>query len=264
MNKTKIISVANQKGGVGKTTSVINIATALSASGKKVLVIDLDPQGNASTGLGIARSERENNIYNVLCDNKAITECIIQSGIPNLDIIPSTVDLSAAEVELVSVVGREYILKEYLDSLQNKYDYIFIDCPPSLGLLTINSLVSSSSIIIPLQCEFYALEGLSHLLKTISKIKKRLNKNLEITGVLLTMQDKRNNLSLQVETDVRSYLGDIVFKTVIPRNIKVSEAPSFGKPALIYDHKSAGSIAYMNLAKELLAKKMTNEQNPSI
>lgn len=257
MSKTKIISVANQKGGVGKTTSVINISTALAASGKKVLVIDLDPQGNASTGFGIPRSKREKNIYSVICDDEEISQCITHSDIPNLDIIPSTVDLSAAEIELVSLVGREYVIKEHLDRLENKYDYIFIDCPPSLGLLTINSLVSSSSVIIPLQCEFYALEGLSHLLKTISKIKKRLNRDLEIIGVLLTMQDKRNNLSLQVETDVRSYLGDVVFKTVIPRNIKVSEAPSFGKPALIYDHKSTGSIAYMNLAKELLAKKMT-------
>jgi chromosome partitioning protein len=259
-NKTNIIAIANQKGGVGKTTTTVNLATALAASGKKVLLIDLDPQGNASTGFGVKRSERNGDIYDVICDKVEITEAIAKTEIPDLSLLYSTVNLSAAEIELVSIVGREFILKDKLTEIDGMFDYILIDCPPSLGLLTINALVAANSVLIPLQCEFYALEGLSHLLKTIDKVKKHLNRELKIHGILLTMQDKRNNLSQQVESDVRSYLGESVFETVIPRNIKVSEAPSHGKPAILYDYKCSGSMAYIHLAKEMLHReKITAE-----
>jgi len=250
----KVISIANQKGGVGKTTTTVNLATALAASGKKILLIDLDPQGNASTGFGVKRSERNGDIYDVLCDKVDINKAIVETEIPDLSLLYSTVNLSAAEIELVSLVGREYILKDKLAEISDQFDFILIDCPPSLGLLTINALVCSNSVLIPLQCEFYALEGLSHLLKTIDKVKKHLNRELEIHGILLTMHDKRNNLSQQVESDVRNYLGEQVFDTVIPRNIKVSEAPSHGKPAILYDYKCSGSMAYIHLAKEVLSK----------
>lgn len=251
---SKIIAIANQKGGVGKTTTAVNLTTALAASGKKVLLIDLDPQGNASTGFGVKRSDRKGDIYDVICDKIEIRQAIAPTEIPGLSLLYSTVNLSAAEIELVSLVGREYVLKEKLNEISGEFDYILIDCPPSLGLLTINALVCASSVLIPLQCEFYALEGLSHLLQTIEKVKKHLNKDLVIHGILLTMQDKRNNLSQQVELDVRSYLGERVFNTVIPRNITVSEAPSHGKPAIIYDYKCSGSMAYIHLAKEMLMR----------
>lgn len=253
-NNSKIIAIANQKGGVGKTTTAVNLTTALAASGKKVLLIDLDPQGNASTGFGVKRSDRKGDIYDVICDKIEIRQAIAPTEIPGLSLLYSTVNLSAAEIELVSLVGREYVLKEKLNEISGEFDYILIDCPPSLGLLTINALVCASSVLIPLQCEFYALEGLSHLLQTIEKVKKHLNKDLVIHGILLTMQDKRNNLSQQVELDVRSYLGERVFNTVIPRNITVSEAPSHGKPAIIYDYKCSGSMAYIHLAKEMLMR----------
>jgi chromosome partitioning protein len=250
----KIISIANQKGGVGKTTTAVNLASALAASGKKVLLLDLDPQGNASTGFGISRTQRPHDIYDVLADKISIKDAAVNTNIPGLQLIVSTVNLSAAEIELASVENREYVLKEKLSEISHLYDYIMIDCPPSLGLLTLNALVASDSVMIPLQCEFYALEGLSHLLKTIEKVKKHLNTNLKIQGIVLTMHDRRNNLTEQVEIDVRGYLGDNVFKTVIPRNIKISEAPSHGLPGIIYDHKCSGSIAYMHLAKEMLQR----------
>jgi chromosome partitioning protein len=253
-NNSKIIAIANQKGGVGKTTTAVNLTTALAASGKKVLLIDLDPQGNASTGFGVKRGDRKGDIYDVLCDKVEIAQAIAPTEIPGLSLLYSTVNLSAAEIELVSLVGREYVLKEKLAEISSQFDYILIDCPPSLGLLTINALVSASSVLIPLQCEFYALEGLSHLLQTIEKVRKHLNKELVIHGILLTMQDKRNNLSQQVELDVRNYLGERVFNTVIPRNITISEAPSHGKPAIIYDYKCSGSMAYIHLAKEMLMR----------
>jgi chromosome partitioning protein len=253
-DNTKIIAVANQKGGVGKTTSAVNLASALAASGKKVLLVDFDPQGNASTGFGITRANRPHEIYDVIADKVNIKDAVVKTTIPGMHLLVSTVNLSAAEIELANVDGREFVLKSKLREISDNYDYILIDCPPSLGLLTLNALVASDSVMIPLQCEFYALEGLSHLLKTIEKVKKHLNPALKIHGILLTMHDKRNNLTEQVELDVRGYLGDNVFKTVIPRNIKMSEAPSHGMPAIIYDHKCSGSMAYIYLAKEMLER----------
>jgi len=244
----------NQKGGVGKTTTAINLATALASVDYNILLIDLDPQGNASTGMGISQRERDSTAYDLLVLDTPIEKVIKKSNIPKIDIISSTVDLSGAELELVSKTNRELTLKNKLSRIVDDYDYIIIDCPPSLGLLTVNALVASRSVLVPLQCEFFALEGLSHLLKTVELVKKRLNPNLEIEGVLLTMYDRRYNLTSQVEEDVRGHLGQMVFETIIPRNVRVSEAPSHGKPAIIYDFKCAGSLAYIRLAKELLEK----------
>jgi chromosome partitioning protein len=256
----KVISIVNQKGGVGKTTTASNLATAIAAIGKKVLVIDLDPQGNASTGFGIPVSARKKTIYDVLVSDTKIIKAIYKTEIPNLEIVTSSVDLAAAEIELINEENREYILKKEIAEIYDDYDYIMIDCPPSLGLLTINALVASNSLIIPLQCEFFALEGLSHLLNTCALIQKNLNNTLVIEGIVLTMYDKRNKLTEQVEEDVRSCLEGLVYDTVIPRNVRISEAPSHGKPAIIYDLKCSGSLAYIHLAKEILEKrKMRNE-----
>ena len=250
----KIITIANQKGGVGKTTTAVNLATAIAAVGKNTLLIDLDPQGNASTGLGIEQKERQPNIYNILIESCSVEDAIKTTQIPHLHIIPSKVELSAAEVELINIENWETRLQETLGDVANNYDFIIIDTPPSLGVLTVNTLVMADSVLIPLQCEFYALEGLSHLLQTIELVKNNLNDNLKIEGVLLTMYDRRNKLTSDVENDVRNYLGSKVFQTVIPRNVKVSEAPSFGKPAIIYDFSCHGSAAYVNFAKEFLGK----------
>jgi chromosome partitioning protein len=249
-----VISIANQKGGVGKTTTTVNLAASIAVSERKTLVLDIDPQCNTTTSFGISYSGLYAHLYHVLIGKKTAREVIRKTEIPFLDIIPAHPDLIGAEVELLDSEEREFVLKKALEPLHDTYKYILIDCPPSLGLLTINSLVASDSVMIPLQCEYFALEGLALLLRTITIIKKRLNPNLEMLGVLLTMFDKRNNLSFRVMDEVKSYFNDSVFKTVIPRNVKLSEAPSYGKPALLYDICSKGSESYLELASEILDK----------
>jgi len=257
----RILAVANQKGGVGKTTTAINLGTGLAAVGEKVLIIDLDPQGNASTGLGIPRSAREVSTYEIVIDEAPLETAILETEIPNLSIVPSTVDLAGAELELINVPRRSYRLRDALNQYFNNlpqncvdFDYVLIDCPPSLNLITINAMAAANAVLVPLQCEFFALEGLSQLMRTIDLVKNSLNPELEIQGVVLTMFDRRNNLSDQVAKDVRAFMGEKVYDTVIPRNVRVSEAPSHGMPALVYDHRCAGSRAYMRLASELIQR----------
>ncbi len=280
-DKPRVIVIANQKGGVGKTTTAINLGTALAAVGKAILVIDVDPQGNASTGLGIARHQRSKSVYDVLIGEATLDEAIVPSAIPGLHVVPATSELAGAEMELVGVPRRSFRLRDALENYARRlvppteqgmasnilpevakltsYDYILIDCPPSLNLLTINAMTAAHGLLVPLQCEFFALEGLSQLLRTIDLVRGSLNPALEIQGVVLTMYDKRNNLSEQVAVDVRQHLGEKVYQTIIPRNVRISEAPSHGLPALLYDLKSAGSQAYIKLAGELIQREKSRK-----
>ena len=249
------IAVANQKGGVGKTTTAINVATAIAATGRRVLIVDLDPQGNSSTGVGVDQNARHRTSYDVLIGACSAADAVVPTAIPRLSLIPSTVDLSGAEVELVEMESRIHRLDSALGApTMQAYDYIIIDCPPSLGILTMNAMVAAQSLLVPLQCEFFALEGLSQLLNTVERVRAGYNQRLNIIGVVLTMYDKRNRLSEQVAADVRAVLGKIVFETIIPRNVRLSEAPSHGLPALVYDHRCAGSEAYIDLSRELLGR----------
>jgi chromosome partitioning protein len=255
----RVLSVSNQKGGVGKTTTAINLGTALAAVGERVLLIDLDPQGNASTGLGVPRGQRKTTAYDVIVNGAPIEKAAVPTALPGLDLIASDPDLSGMELELAQAPRRSYRLRDALDALrrrmdENSYTYVLIDCPPSLNLLTVNAMAAADAVLVPLQCEFFALEGLTQLMRTIELVRGSLNPKLEIQGVVLTMYDRRNSLSDQVAADVRAHFGDKVYQTVIPRNVRVSEAPSFGKPVLVYDLKCAGSQAYLQLARELVGR----------
>ncbi|HAO6012273.1 TPA: ParA family protein [Listeria monocytogenes] len=250
---SKVIALANQKGGVGKTTSSVNLSSSLAFLGKKVLLVDIDPQGNASSGVGVNKGEIEHCIYDVLVDDVAIQDVLQKTDLDNLNVIPATIQLAGAEVELVPAISREIRLKKAIDSIRDDYDYVIIDCPPSLGLLTLNALTAADSVLIPVQCEYYALEGLSQLLNTIRIVQKHLNEDLQIEGVLLTMLDARTNLGIQIIEEVKKYFQNKVFNTIIPRNVRLSEAPSHGKPILLYDAKSKGAEVYLELAKEVVA-----------
>jgi len=248
----RIIAVANQKGGVGKTTTAINLAACLAEQGKKILVIDMDPQGNTTSGFGIDKNEVENTVYELLTGNCTVGECIQKEAIENLDIICSNINLSGAEIELIGAEKKEYILKRHIDRVKNRYDYVIIDCPPSLNMLTINALTTANTVLVPIQCEYYALEGLSQLMHTINLVKSRLNAKLELEGVVFTMYDARTNLSLQVVENVKDNLQQNVYKTIIPRNVRLAEAPSHGMPVNLYDSRSTGAEAYRMLAKEVM------------
>ena len=248
----RIIAIANQKGGVGKTTTSINLSSCLADLGKKVLLVDIDPQGNATSGVGIIKQNLENTVYELFLDECTISECLTKSVVDNLNVLPSNVNLSGAEIDLIGVENREYILKNVLDQIKDLYDYIIIDCPPSLNILTVNAMTAADSVIVPIQCEYYALEGLSQLIHTINLIQDRLNNDLEIDWIVFTMYDSRTNLSSDVVENVKSNVHINIYDTVIPRNVRLAEAPSFGLPIHMYDGKSAGAVAYKNLAKEII------------
>ena len=255
----RVLSISNQKGGVGKTTTAINLATALAAIGERVLILDLDPQGNASTGLGVPRQKRATTVYDVLMGEAPLKNAVMPTSLPGLSLVPADADLSGIELELGQATGRSFRLRDALrplreDESKDRFTYVLIDCPPSLNLLTVNAMSAADAVLVPLQCEFFALEGLTQLMRTVDLVRGSLNPSLEIQGVVLTMYDRRNALSEQVASDVRGHFGDKVYQTVIPRNVRVSEAPSFGKPVLIYDLKCAGSQAYLKLARELVGR----------
>lgn len=251
----RTIAVANQKGGVGKTTTSINLSASLAAKGKQVLVIDTDPQGNTTSGFGIDKNNLENTIYELMLSECSIEECILKNVIPGVSMIPSNVNLAAAEIELIGIDKKEYILKNEVDWVKDRYDFIIIDCPPSLSMLTINAMTTADTVLVPIQCEYYALEGLSQLIHTVNLVKERLNPELDMEGVVFTMYDSRTNLSMQVVENVKSHLNQNIFNTLIPRNIRLAEAPSYGMPINLYDPKSAGAEAYMLLADEVLNRK---------
>ena len=250
----RIIAIANQKGGVGTTTTAINLSASLASLGKKVLAIDMDPQGNMSSGLGVDKNEVEKTVYDLIIGNIGIEECIYEEVIENLDVLPSNIDLSAAEIELIGVDNKEYILRDEVNKVKEKYDFIIIDCPPALSMLTINAMTTSDSVLVPIQCEYYALEGLSQLIHTIELVQERLNPELEIEGVVFTMYDARTNLSLQVVENVKDNLNQNIYKTIIPRNVRLAEAPSYGMPINLYDPKSKGTESYLLLAEEVINK----------
>ncbi len=251
----RTIAIANQKGGVGKTTTTINLSASLAAKGKKVLVIDMDPQGNTTSGFGIDKNELENSVYELILGECSIQECLIKDVIENVSIIPSNVNLAAAEIELIGVDKKEFILKNEVDWIKDQYNFIVIDCPPSLSMLTVNAMTTADTVLVPIQCEYYALEGLSQLIHTVNLVRERLNPTLDIEGILFTMYDSRTNLSTQVVENVKSHLNQRIYKTMIPRNIRLAEAPSYGMPINLYDPKSAGAESYMALANEVIKRK---------
>ena len=250
----RIIAIANQKGGVGKTTTAINLSASLASMGEKVLALDMDPQGNMTSGLGVNKDEVEKTVYDLIIGNAGIEECLCKEVIENLDVLPSNINLSAAEIELIGIDNKEYLLKEEVDKIREQYDFVIIDCPPALSMLTINAMTTADSVLVPIQCEYYALEGLSQLIHTIELVQERLNSGLEIEGVVFTMYDARTNLSLQVVENVKDNLDQTIYKTIIPRNIRLAEAPSYGMPITLYDPKSTGAESYMLLPEEVIHK----------
>ena len=250
----RVIAIANQKGGVGKTTTAINLSACLADLGKKVLALDLDPQGNMTSGLGVDKDEIERSVYDLIIGNAGIEECICKNVLDNLDVLPSNIDLSAAEIEMIGIENKEFILKNEMEKIKDDYDFVIIDCPPALSMLTINAMTTADSVLVPIQCEYYALEGLTQLIHTIELVQERLNSSLQIEGVVFTMYDARTNLSLQVVENVKDNLNQNIYKTIIPRNIRLAEAPSYGMPINMYDPKSAGAESYMQLADEVIHK----------